>query len=128
MLHVAQAWKDGAHLLGKACDKCDDMTAEQLRERLLRGDYDLIGVGAEKPEGWAAVSVQEGKGNRWLYVHAIHAPGAAGMASMEQLKAYAEHNECRSIRGFCQPAVARLWTKRFDARPLQTMMEIEVSR
>lgn len=121
MLHVEQAWRDGAHLLEKACERCDDMSADQLRERVLRGDYDLIGVGdAGKPVGWAAVGLQK----HWLYVHAVYAPGAAGVAVMEQLKAYAAHNGCRSIRGACCPAVARLLAQRFDAKPVTTIMEI----
>lgn len=123
MLDVEQAWRDGAHQLGIACERCDDMTAEVLRERVLRGDYELIGAGdGERVAGWAAISLQ----GSWLYVHAIHAPGATGIDLFEQLKAYAKHNGCASIRGACVPSVARLWAKRFNAKPVQTIMRIDL--
>lgn len=123
MIDVEQAWKDGAHLLGKACEKCEDMDASTLKERVLRGDYDLIGAGdGEQVAGWAAIGLQ----GRCLYVHAIYAPGATGDALFEQLRAYAKHNGCDSIRGACVPAVARLWARRFGAVPVQTIMKIEV--
>lgn len=120
---IGRAWDTSAHQLSKAAEKCDDMTSGELLARLLDGRYTLIGAGdGVDPLAWAAVSVQK----HWLFVHAIYAPGATGMDVFEQLKRYAAHNGCKTIRGSCCEAVRRLWVRRFDALPVSTVMEIEL--
>lgn len=120
---VAIAWANGAQNLALACERCDDMTVDELRNRLTAGKYELIGLGHHgKPVAWAAISVNR----QVLFVHAIYAPGASVAQSFRQLREYAKYNGCSSIRGACDEAVARLWVRKFNAKPIKQIMEIAV--
>jgi hypothetical protein len=111
---IDEAWSDGAHQLSIACEKADgDVTPAQLLEALKRGEKTLLGhAGA-----WAVVEIQVYPNRRVLHVDAIHAPGVATAEVFDELKAFARHNGCNAIQGACQPAVARLWKRKFGFKP-----------
>jgi hypothetical protein len=119
---VEQAWEDGAHLLGEACEKSDgDLTPESLLWKLLQGDLTLLG----HEHGWAAVQVQEYPTKRVLHVEAIYAPGLTSPNVLEDLKAFARHNRCSAIQGACKPSLVRLW-KRKGFREAFTIMRFDL--
>lgn len=126
---IDQAWADGAHQLAEACKLASrEITVDQLKMMLARGERTLIGVrDGSHVKGWAAIQVQQLPNIRTLYVYSIYAPGATGPEVFAQLKQYARANGCSVIRGACNEAVARLWARRFDAKPLYQIMEIEVN-
>jgi len=118
--HIDKAWKDGAFRLGLACQRTKEVTADQLKLMLSRGELQLLGaMDGDKPKGWAAVRIDQLPNYRALLVYAIHAPGAV---LLDQLKSYAEHNGCTAIRGACDDAVSRLWTK-YGAQKRYQIME-----
>lgn len=121
---VDKAWRDGASILGKACEKSGgEVTPDQLRLILTRGEKALIGVSeGQSVSGWAAVEVQQLPNLRALYVYAIHAPGAT---HLDLLREYAKANGCSVIRGACSDAVLRLWERKFKARKVYTIAEID---
>jgi len=124
---VSQAWVDGAHQLGKACERSGgEITGDQLKEQIEAGEWTLLATvdDAGRPAGWAAVGVQQRPNLRALYVQAIYAPGATSVQAFELLGEFGRHNGCQVIRGACGPGVARLWARRFAARAVYTTMEI----
>lgn len=125
---IDQAWLDGAHNLSEACKLASrEITIDQLKMLLARGERTLIGVrDGAIVKGWAAIQVQQLPNIRTLYVYSVYAPGATGPGVFDQLKQYAKANGCSVIRGACNEAVSRLWVRRFDAKPLYTIMEIEL--
>lgn len=124
---IDKAWRDGAHKLSEACEKsCGEITADQLKLMLSRGERQLIGVGEESIVGWAAIQIQQLPNKRVLYVYSIYAPGATGPEAFGLLKQLAVENGCSSIRGACNDAVSRLWERKFGAKKLYQTMEIEV--
>lgn len=126
---VGQAWRDGAHQLSIACEKAaGEVTGDQLKLMLSRGEHQLFGFrdGDGPALGWIAVSIQQMPNLRALFIYAIHAPGAAGVECMSQLKAYAQSEGCTVIRGACDDAVLRLWQIKFKARKVYTIAEVEV--
>lgn len=127
---VDKAWRDGAHKLTAAAEKSGgEITGDQLRLILTRGERILLGVGDETGvSGWAAVSIQQLPNLRALYVYSIFAPGSTGPEAFSLLNKYALDNGCSCIRGACDEAVGRLWTRRFDAKPVYTIYEIEVKQ
>ncbi len=130
--HIDIAWRDGAHMLSEACEKAaGEVTTDQLKMMLSRGERVLLGVRdmAEpdaKPAGWAVVSAQQMPNMRALYIYAVYAPGATGSDVMRLLRQYALQEGCLVIRGACNDAVMRLWERRFSARKVYTIVEIDV--
>ena len=116
-------------MLSEACKLASrEITVDQLKMLLARGERILIGVrDEERIKGWAAIQVQQLPNIRVLYIYSIYAPGATGPVVFEELRKYARANGCTTIRGACNEAVSRLWARRFSAKPIYTVMEIEVN-
>lgn len=127
---VDKAWRDGAHKLTEAAEKSGgEITGDQLRLILTRGERILLGLGDETGvSGWAAVSIQQLPNLRALYVYAIYAPGSTGPEAFSHLSRYALDNGCSCIRGACGEAVGRIWVRKFKAKPVYTIYHIEVNQ
>jgi hypothetical protein len=125
---IDRAWADGASNLAKACEwALREVTADQLKFLLARGERTLLGLRDEgRVKAWAAVQVQQLPNIRVLYVYSIFAPGATGPGAFEKLKEYAKYHGCTTIRGACSESVEKLWVRKFQAKPLYKIMEIEV--
>jgi hypothetical protein len=127
--HICQAWTDGAHHLGIACNKAaGEVTGDQLKMLLIRGEKILMGYRNEHGQtvGWAAVSIDQHPNRRVLFVYAIWAPAATGQDAMQALKEFAKAEGCDSIRGACNEAIERLWARKFDAKRVYAIVEIGV--
>lgn len=126
--HIDKAWRDGAHMLAEACKRAErEITADQLKMILSRNERQLLcAMDGGKPLGWAVVSVSQLPNVRALYVYSIYAPGATGVEVFEQLKGYARHLGCSVIRGACDEVIERLWRRRFAAKRLYSIVELEV--
>lgn len=129
--HIDMAWRDGAHQLSEACEKAaGEVTTDQLKMLLNRGERRLIGVRDmatpdAKPAAWAAVSALQLPNMRALYIYAVYAPGATGGDVMALLRTYALQEGCLVIRGACNDAVLRLWERKFAARKIYSIVEID---
>lgn len=125
------AWRDGAHHLSEAAEKsAGEVTTDQLKMLLARGERRLLGVRdlarpEDKPAAWAAVSALQLPNMRCLYIYAIWAPGATGDAVMAELRKFALSEGCLKIRGACGDSITRLWERRFAARRVYTIVEID---
>lgn len=125
---VDKAWTDGAHQLSEACKWASrEVTPDQLKMLLSRGERQLLGLEVEgKFVAWAAVQVQQLPNIRIFYVYSIFAPGSTGPEAFRQLAELARSEGCTSIRGACVEQVARIWERKFNAKRLYHMMEIEL--
>lgn len=126
--HVDRAWKDGAHQLSEACKWASrEITPDQLKMLLARGERQLLGLDVDgKFVAWAAIQIQQLPNIRVLYVYSIYASGSTGPDAFRLLADLARAEGCSSIRGACVEQVARLWERKFQAKRLYHMMEIEV--
>lgn len=126
--HVDKAWRDGAHQLSEACKWASrEVTPDQLKMLLARGERQLLGLEVDgKFVAWAAVQVQQLPNIRIFYVYSIYAPGSTGPEAFRQLAELARAEGCTSIRGACVEQVARIWERKFNAKRLYHMMEIEL--
>lgn len=127
--HIDAAWKDGACKLGEACKRAEaEITPDQLKMLLSHGMRDLVGVVNTETgaTGWAAVQFQTLPNIRVLYVYAIYAPGAAGPECFRLLADYAKQGGASSIRGACDEVIEKLWTRRFKAKRLYSICEIDL--
>ena len=126
--HVDRVWREGAHNLAAACKWASrEVTPEQLKMMLARGERDLVALEVEgKFVAWAAVQVQQLPNLRILYVYSIYAPGSTGPDAFRLLADLARAEGCSSIRGACVEQVARIWERKFQAKRLYHMMEIDL--
>ena len=126
---IDRAWADGASNLAEATKWASrEITPDQLKMMLARGERTLIGArDSARIKGWAAVQVQQLPNIRTLYIYAIWAPGITSPEMFSELKKYAKSQGCSVIRGACSEAVGRLWVRKFDAKPLYTIYEMETS-
>ncbi len=127
--HLDRVWREGANQLAEACKWADrEVTPDQLKMMLARGERALLALEAEagKFVAFAAVQVQQLPNIRVLYVYSIFAPGATAPECFEHLAGFARHEGCSSIRGACSDAVERLWARKFKARTLYHICEIDV--
>ena len=128
--HICIAWRDGADKLSQATARASrEITADQLKLLLLRGERTLIGIADDSdiPRAWAAVQIQTLPNIRVLYVYAMVGPGFAGAESFELLRQYAKQNGCETIRGSSIDSIGRLWQRRFGAQKLYSVYEMEVN-
>lgn len=95
---------------------------------LSRGERQLLALEDNGLMAWAAVQVQQLPNIRVLYVYAIYAPGSTGPQAFQLLADLARAEGCSSIRGACVEPVARLWERKFSARRLYQVMEIDLER
>ncbi len=125
---IDRAWADGASKLAEATKWASrEITPDQLKMMLARGERTLIGArDAEGIKGWAAIQVQQLPNIRSLYIYAIYAPGITSPEVFEELRKYAKAHGCSVIRGACSEAVGRLWERKFQAKTVYAIYEIEV--
>lgn len=127
--HIDAAWRDGAHVLSQACKRAErEVTADQLKMLLARGERTLLGLGnGANTIAWAAVQVVQLPNLRVLHVYAIHASGATSAEAFALLKRYAVQHGCTVVRGCCDEPIARLWERKFRAQRVYVTMEFEVN-
>lgn len=127
--HIGKAWADGAYNLGEATNHAKrEITPDQLKLLLLRGERTLLGIAGDGdiPQAWAAVQIQTLPNIRTLFVYALYAPGSAGPDAFKLLAEYGRANGCETIRGCCIDSIGRLWERRYDAKKLYSTYEIEI--
>jgi hypothetical protein len=124
--HIDKAWRDGAHLLSKACETSGgEVTADQLKMMLSRGERTLLAVmDGEKPVGWIVVRLDQLPNLRALHVCELYAPGAMFDECWEQLQQYARDNGCSEVRCSAKPAQARLYRMRFAFEPVYETLRV----
>jgi hypothetical protein len=125
---IDTAWKDGAHMLGEACKKAEaEITADQLKMMLARGERTLVAGKVDgRPVAWVVMDFQQLPNTRTLYIYSLYAPGNAGDALMDKLKAMAAAEGCSSVRGACDQVGERLWRSRFGAERLYAVCEVRL--
>ncbi|MGE5452426.1 MAG: hypothetical protein ACM3VZ_11370 [Acidobacteriota bacterium] len=126
--HIDQAWRDGASLLGKACDTSGgEVTGDQLKMMLARGERQLLVVmdDAEKV-GWVVIRIDQLPNVRALHVCELYAPGAMFEECWGQLQELARSNGCSEIRCSAKPAQARLYRMRFGFEPVYETLKVSL--
>lgn len=126
--HIDTAWRDGAHLLAKACETSGgEVTGDQLRMILARGEAQLMAVcDGEAKVGWIVTRFDQLPNVRVLHVCDLYAPGAMFSECWEQLKDYARSCGCSEIRCSAKPAQARLYRMKFKFEPVYETLKVSL--
>lgn len=127
--HLAlRAWADGAHKLSEAMDKAmGEVTADQLKMMLARGERQLIGIESSGDVvAWFAVVVDQLPNVRALYIYAAWAPGAVNAEVFAPLAQFARDSGASEIRGASSDAIMRIWRAKLGAEKLYNVFRIGV--
>lgn len=120
------AWAQGASCLAAACDTSGgEITGDQLKMLLARGERTLIRMEADGPVGWGVIRIDQLPNLRVLFVTDLVAPGAHFERFFEELKVLAKSQGCSRIRCAAKPAQARLYRMKVGARPVYEILEWE---
>lgn len=126
--HIDMAWRDGAHLLSRACETSGgEITVDQLKLMLSRGERSLFAVlDGEQKVGWLVLRVDQLPNVRVLHVCELYAPGATFEECWGQMQEFARANGCSEIRCSAKEAQCRLYRMRFGFQEVYTTMRFEL--
>ena len=120
------AWRDGASCLAEACKLVDEITGDQLKLILSRGERTLVKmVEGDETVGWGCFRVDQLPNCRVLHVTDLVAHNAHFETFFEDVKQIAETLGCSKIRCAAPPAQARLYKHKLGAKHVYEILEIE---
>ena len=123
--HIDLAWSQGASCLAEACDTSGgEITGDQLKMILSRGERTLLRMDDEKTVGWGVVRVDQLPNMRVLMVTDLVAHNGGFERFFEALKQLARDLGCSRVRCAAKDAQARLYRMKAGFKPVYTIMEV----
>lgn len=119
------AWKDGADSLGEVCKLVDEITGDQLKMILSRGERTLVRLDDEgKTVGWGAFRVDQLPNLRVLHITDLVAHNGGFERFFEEIKQIAKVLGCSRVRCSTMPAQARLYRQKCGFKPVYETIEV----
>ncbi len=125
---VDRAWKEGANCLAKACDLVDEITGDQLKLLISRGERVLVRMDGDGVEGigWATFRIDQLPNIRVMFITDIVAPNAHFERFFVEAKAIAMRVGASRIRCAAHDAQARLYRMKLGFKPVYSILEVEL--
>lgn len=121
------AWADGANCLAEACSLVDEVTGDQLKMILSRGERTLVRLDEDgKTIGWGAIRVDQLPNIRVLHITELVAHNAHFERFFEQIKLAAKKMGCSRIRCSTKDSQARLYRMKAGFQPVYTTLEVKL--
>jgi len=125
--HVDFAWRDGASCLADACKLVDEITGDQLKMILARGERTLIVMRKDdKNVGWGCIRVDQLPNIRVLHITDLVAPNGHFEEFFAEIKTIAEGMGCSRVRCSALPPQARLYKMKCNFLPVYETLEIKI--
>lgn len=125
--HIDKAWKDGAHCLADACKLVEEITGDQLKMILSRGERTLVAMREnDKNVGWGCFRIDQLPNMRVLHITDLVAPHSHFEKFFDDVKQIAEQLGCSSVRCAAQPAQARLYRMKCGFQPVYEILEVKI--
>jgi hypothetical protein len=122
---IDYAWRDGANCLSEVCDLVDEITGDQLKLILSRGERHLARLDNEgKTVGWGAFRIDQLPNLRVLQVTDLVAHNGHFEKFYEKLKEIAVSFGCSRIRCSAPDAQARLYRLKLGFKPVYQTLEV----
>jgi hypothetical protein len=123
---IDQAWfKEGASCLSKACETSGgEITGDQLKLLLSRGERILLKLDDEGTVGWASVRIDQLPNFRVFHVCELTAEMGQFHRFMDEAKAMAQSLGCSRVRCSAKPAQARLYKMKCKFQPVYETLEV----
>jgi len=123
--YVDFAWRDGANCLAEACATTDEITGDQLKMILARGERTLVRLDDEgKSVGWGVFNVDSLPNIRVLHITSLVAHNGGFERFFDEIKKVARSLGCSRIRCCAKPAQARLYRMKAGFQPVYETIEV----
>lgn len=120
------AWRDGASCLAEACKLVDEITGDQLKLILSRGERTLVKMmDGENTVGWGCFRIDQLPNMRVFHVTDLVAHNAHFETFVDELRLIKDAYGCSKIRLAAPPAQARLYKHKLGAKHVYEILEIE---
>ena len=107
---VDWAWRDGASSLCEPCSTVEDITGDQLKLILSRGERTLVRMDKDdKTVGWGAFRVDQLPNLRVLHITDLVSHNGEFHTFFDEIKDIAKNLGCIEVRCSCKPVQARLF-------------------
>ncbi len=124
--HIDMAWKDGASCLAEACDVSGgEITGDQLKMILSRGERTLIQMWDGEIVGWGVVRIDQLPNMRVLFITDLVAHNGHFEQFFTAIKEMATALGCSRVRCAAKPAQARLYRMKCQFQPVYEILEVE---
>lgn len=125
--HIDKAWADGASCLAAACKDVEEITGDQLKLILSRGERWLFSLmDGEKVVGWSAARVDALPNMRVFFITDLVAPNADFSRFFTAVKELAASIGCSRVRCAAKPAQARLYKTKCNLQPIYEILEVVI--
>jgi hypothetical protein len=125
--YIDRAWKEGASELGEACKLVDEITSDQLKLILSRGERGLVKLlRDDKTVGWSVFRVDQLPNMRVFYITDLVGKNSVFEEFFQAVKLMAEQLGCSRVRCAAHDAQARLYRIKLGFKPVYTTLEVEL--
>ena len=121
------AWRDGASCLAEACDTVDEITGDQLKLILSRGERTLVRLDDEgQAVGWGCFRVDQLPNLRALHITDLVSHNGGFERFFDEMKRVARSMGCSEVRCSCKPAQARLFQRTNGFEPVYETLRVKL--
>jgi hypothetical protein len=124
--HIDIAWAKGASCLHEACDTSGgEITGDQLKMLLSRGERTLLEMVGGETVGWGVVRVDQLPNMRVLFITDLVAHNGKFETFFEAIRQLARDLGCSKVRCAAKEAQARLYRMKAGFKPVYEILEVE---
>lgn len=124
--HIDYAWKDGAHQLAEATKLVSEITGDQLKLILSRGERTLVKLVNGDNTGWAVFRIDQLPNLRVFFITDLFAPHCDFSEFIDKVKLLAESFGCSRIRCAAGESQERLYKSKLGFERIYAILEKEV--
>ena len=119
------AWRDGASCLAEALEGFSEITGDQLKMILSRGERTLVRLDDDdKIAGWGVFKIDQLPNIRVLHITGLVSHNNLFQQFFDEIKVIARAFGASEIRCSCKPAQARLFKRTNDFEEVYTTLRV----
>jgi len=124
--HIDYAWNtDGASCLAESCT-VDEITPDQLKMILSRGERTLVQIKNGDKTGWGVYRIDQLPNIRILHITNLVAHNTSFEGFFDEMKRIAKTYGCSSVRCSCSAAHARLYKMKNGFSKVYETIEVKL--
>jgi hypothetical protein len=124
---IDHAWSEGASCLAESCEGLDELTGDQLKMILSRGERVLLKMqDADKIAGWGVIRIDQLPNIRVLFITNLVAHNGGFERFFDAIKAIAKSEGCSQVRCAAKDAQARLYRMKSGFLPVYQILRANV--
>ena len=124
---IDHAWKEGASCLAESCEGLDEVTGDQLKMILSRGERVLLQLSESGPAvGWGVIRIDQLPNLRTLFITNLVAHDCGFERFFEAIKDIAKKEGCSEIRCAAKPVQERLYRIKCGFEPVYQILRASI--